>query len=198
MASKIVARVSPKQLKACIARANHRGYSNAAAAAAAQQAPQDQQRRGIRKDVSPFLPFGVFDIWEPRSLRQMLDTIDRYVDSPAAFPAALGGVSPRTSMRTPWDIVEKPEAFIIRVDMPGLDKSEVSIGVEDEELVIRGERKAAEGDVFGDSRSYNTRMVLPKEVDKGSIKAELKNGVLIVVVPKIKPEAKKVTQIQVS
>ncbi|KAJ7571252.1 hypothetical protein O6H91_01G156500 [Diphasiastrum complanatum] len=132
----------------------------------------------------------------------MMDIMDRFVDDAFTSPSSnLLERTMRSGMRTPWDVVEKENAFQLRVDMPGISKEEVKICVEDGELVIQGEHKAdkTEDDEFQSKNYtvYNTRMSLPKDVKQDEIKAELKDGVLYVVVPKAQ-ESKKKVEVQVS
>jgi len=66
------------------------------------------------------------DVWDPflpnRSLRQMLDTVDRLFDN--SFPT-LYSPSQSSTLRTPWDVLETDNAYKLRFDMPGLSKEEV-------------------------------------------------------------------------
>lgn len=96
------------------------------------------------------------------------------------------------------DVKEDDDALYMRVDMPGLGKEDVKVSVEQNTLVIRGEGERESED--GESRRrYSTRVDLPTnlyQIDK--IKAEMKNGILKVVVPKVhKEERKDVFQVQV-
>lgn len=67
--------------------------------------------------------------------------------------------------------------------------------VEDGQLVIKGEQNAeAKSDDGWSSHSYqkyNTRLKLPEHVKLDEVKAELKNGVLRVVMPKYEEDPKK-------
>lgn len=120
----------------------------------------------------------------------MLDTMDRLFEDSMAFP----GWSPSTGeVRSPWDIQDDEHEIRMRFDMPGLSKEEVKVFVEDDLLVIKGERKKEEKDNSWFDRSYssyNTRLQLPDNCDKDKIKAELKNGVLFISIPKSKVERK--------
>ncbi|KAG1355334.1 putative Small heat shock protein, chloroplastic [Cocos nucifera] len=128
-------------------------------------------------------------------MRQMLDTMDRIFEDAMSFPG-----SGRTSVgeiRAPWDIMEDENEVKMRFDMPGLSKEEVKVSVEDDLLVIKGEHREEEGSKEEDSwwrgrsmSSYATRMLLPDNCDKDKVKAELKNGVLLVTIPKTKVERK--------
>ena len=66
--------------------------------------------------------------------------------------------------------------------------------MEDGELVIKGEYNAEDkSDDYWSSRSYDTRLALPEHVKVEDVKAELKNGVLRVVMPKSKEDPEKNT-----
>ncbi|KAJ1297975.1 hypothetical protein BS78_01G419200 [Paspalum vaginatum] len=158
-----------------------------------------QRRRAAPLDASPF---GLVDPMSPmRTMRQMLDTMDRLFDDAVGFPTAARR-SPAASgeVRLPWDIVEDEKEVKMRFDMPGLARDEVKVMVEDDTLVIRGEHKkeeGAEGAQGGDGwwkersvSSYDMRLALPDECDKSNVRAELKNGVLLVTVPKAEVQRK--------
>ncbi|VAI07764.1 unnamed protein product [Triticum turgidum subsp. durum] len=122
-----------------------------------------------------------------RTMRQMLDTMDRLFDDAVGFPTA------RRSLAE----------VKMRFDMPGLSREEVKVMVEGDALVIRGEHKKEAGEGQGEAAeggdgwwkersvsSYDMRLALPDECDKSQVRAELKNGVLLVSVPKRETERK--------
>lgn len=114
----------------------------------------------------------------------MLDTMDRLFDD---------ALSVTGEIRTPWDIKEEENEIKMRFDMPGISKENLKVSVEDDILVIRGEHKGEEKDDDWSRRnysSYDTRLELPDNCVKDQVKAELKNGVLYVYIPKAKAERK--------
>uniref|UniRef100_A0A0D9VRU8 SHSP domain-containing protein n=1 Tax=Leersia perrieri TaxID=77586 RepID=A0A0D9VRU8_9ORYZ len=172
---------------------------------------QQQQRRPRRSVLDVSSPFGLVDPMSPmRTMRQMLDTMDRMFDDVAVgFPSVLPRRSPANAageVRLPWDVMEDDKEVKMRFDMPGLTREEVKVMVEDDALVIRGEHKKEEcegaaegGDGWWKERSvssYDMRLALPDECDKSKVRAELKNGVLLVTVPKTEVE-RKVIDVQV-
>lgn len=87
-----------------------------------------------------------------------------------------------------WDARETNEGLYLRMDMPGMGKEDVKVSVEQNTLIIKGEGgKEFEDDEGG--RRYTSRIDLPAKLYKtNEIKAEMRNGVLKVFVPKIKEE----------
>lgn len=115
--------------------------------------------------------------------------MDQLMDNPylsASRGTGAGGA------RRGWDARETEDALLLRVDMPGLGKEDVKISVEQNTLTIRGEEggaKEGEDEEEGGARRYSSRIDLPDKLYKiDQIKAEMKNGVLKVVVPKMKEE----------
>ncbi|KAL3524454.1 hypothetical protein ACH5RR_017288 [Cinchona calisaya] len=148
-------------------------------------------------DISPF---GLPDPFSPmRTMRQMLDTMDRLFDDALTFP---GSNQTAREVRAPWDIHEDEREIKMRFDMPGLSKEDVKISVENDDiLVIKGRRdNKEEGKDDAWSRrsysSYDTRLQLPQNCETDKIKAELKDGVLYISIPK-KVVDKKVIDVQI-
>lgn len=153
-----------------------------------------------RRRESPLL---MLDSWDPFSaggLREMMDLVDQVF---SADIAPQNQASASRAMRTPWDVIEDKETFYVRVDMPGFGKEDVKVSIEDGVLAITGERdsQGTEDERWAAKsyRNFNTRLALPDTVQLDKIKAELKNGVLYVDIPKIKPEERKqLIEVQVS
>ena len=111
------------------------------------------------------------------------------------WPSAASRLASHEDSGRTWrpavDIKESEHSFIVTADIPGIDPKEIDITVESGQLLIKGERvseqrKEEEGYTrversFGNfSRSF----LLPDIVDVDGIKANGKDGVLTVVLPK--------------
>lgn len=101
------------------------------------------------------------------------------------------------------DLMETDDNYHLQVDLPGVEKGDVSITVDDNRLSIRGERheeSRMEGtNAVRMERSFGTfyrSLRLPKTVKQDQIKASFKHGVLSVDIPKT--EKSKPKKIEIS
>ena len=109
------------------------------------------------------------------------------------FEEAVGGASEAGEAAGTWspvvDIYETESEFVVKAELPEVKQSDIIIKVEENTLVIEGERKlqqAIEG-YHRIERAYGrfTRsFLLPGSVDQCAIKAALKDGILDIVLPK--------------
>jgi HSP20 family protein len=102
------------------------------------------------------------------------------------------------------DISEDKEAVYIRAEIPGVERDNISINVEDGVLTLKGERKMEEekkkDNYHRIERSYGSftrSFTLPKTVDANAIDASLKDGVLDVKLPKREETKPKAVDIKV-
>ncbi|PKU80431.1 small heat shock protein, chloroplastic-like [Dendrobium catenatum] len=139
-----------------------------------------------RADGFPAQLSDVMDPFVPRTVSQLLNMMDSMFDRP--FTSAARGTG---GLRRGWDAREDNDALCLRMDMPGLGKENVKVSAEQGTLFINGEGEAEAGDEES-HRRYSTRIDLAPELYKlDAIRAEMKNGVLKVIVPKVKQEERK-------
>ena len=89
------------------------------------------------------------------------------------------------------DINESGEAFMISADLPGIEKSNIEVKVEDDTLILSAIRHTDKSDT-NEKLHYNERRFgtfsrsfkMPKTVKEEKITAKLVNGVLSIVIPK--------------
>lgn len=93
------------------------------------------------------------------------------------------------------NIYDNGEAFMVRAEIPGVDKDKIEITTLGEQLTIRGERvikPAQEQSAYHrrerESGTFRRVVTLPERIDASKIQASYRNGVLEVVVPRA-PEA---------
>jgi len=92
------------------------------------------------------------------------------------------------------DLEETKDAYILKSDLPGLEKDKIELTVKDNMLTIEGvrevmnETKDDQAGYFAQERSYGSfsrSVPLPGPVDESRISAVYKNGVLTITLPKL-------------
>jgi HSP20 family protein len=124
-------------------------------------------------------------------LQRRLGHVDRAF---YGWPEASASPARRTE-RGAWpavNVFETREAFVYKAEVPGLAEGDVSVYVEKDSLIVRGERRSQvpEGyQVHLQERSpaaFSRTLPLPGRVDGEAVTATLKDGVLTVTLPKAK------------
>ena len=95
-------------------------------------------------------------------------------------------------------------AYHVELDLPGIKKEDIEITTEDNVLTISGERKlkdeAKEEDYYRVESVYgkfSRSFTLPEKIDVENIHAESSDGVLEVIIPKLKEEDTKPKKIEI-
>ncbi len=135
----------------------------------------------------------IFDPFE--ELRRMQERMSRLLEEFDRFAF-------EREITAPLDVIDEGDRFRIVVDLPGFNKEDINVYVENGDLVIKAERKEEkeeEGKNFiRKERKYGEvyrRVSLPSEVDIDKISARYNNGVLEIIIPKVEKE-KKVIKIE--
>ncbi len=140
-----------------------------------------------RNPVNPWLGF--------REIEEQLDRL-------------LGGTSSQgPECRVAWtpavDLQERESEYVLRADLPGLTKEDITLTVEEDVVTLKGSRKEQKDEpvkgyhrierAFGEfSRAFR----IPSGIDAGKVEAKFEHGVLEVKLPK--PETAKPKQIEVT
>ncbi|XP_057949451.1 small heat shock protein, chloroplastic-like [Malania oleifera] len=180
------------------------------------QRPSKQQSQPKRR-VAQVAPVGLWDRFPTaRTVQQMMETMERMMDDPFAYGG--GWASPASAAategggygrgRTPWEIKEREEEYKMRFDMPGMTKEDLKVWVEEKMLVVKAEKVPKKKKKNGEEEEeeeeeetetewsaksygrYSSRIALPENVQFEKIKAEVKDGVLYISIPKADPSGK--------
>jgi HSP20 family protein len=129
--------------------------------------------------IIKYTPFTDFEAF-PTGLRLFQDSVNRLFSEPNGRP---------------WvpavDIQETDHELIVKADVPDVEMKDIDVRMENGTLTLRGERKFEakknEGGWHRLERSYGVFervFTLPDTVDAEGVKADYKNGVLTVTLPK--------------
>lgn len=96
------------------------------------------------------------------------------------------GRMPRT------DVIDRDEDFLVRVEVPGVDKKDIEVSLADNMLTVKGkvqhEEKEQKGDYYRceiSQGAFSRTVLIPAKVDTSKVAASLKDGVLEVTLPKL-------------
>ncbi|KAF0902720.1 hypothetical protein E2562_019071 [Oryza meyeriana var. granulata] len=150
----------------------------------------DDRRRARDFTVPCF--FSASDVLDPFGAPTSLGRLLALMED-AAAPGTTGLATAATRRGGWWVAKEDDDAVLLKVSMPGLGKEHVKVWAEQNSLVIKGEgEKDPEDDADAAPPRYSRRIELPADAFKmDKVKAEMKNGVLRVAVPKVKEEERK-------
>ena len=140
-------------------------------------------------------PWREMESWQNRMM-------NRFFDRNLFDFGETGGELAMTNWNPTVDIYEEGDNIMVKADLPGVDKDHVTVDLKDNVLTISGERshenEVKEESFYRKERAYgkfSRSFTLPSGVDGEKIKAEYKNGVLHVEIPK--PEGERVRKITV-
>jgi HSP20 family protein len=138
--------------------------------------------------------------WEPfRDLARLQDEVNRLFDDRTYRGSESVGWTP------PCDIYEDADAVTLRFELAGVEPKDVDVRFENGVLTVRGDRKledeAKRENYHRIERSYGTftrSFSLPGTLDPERIKAEAKNGVLAITLPKRAEAKPRAIQVKIS
>lgn len=82
-----------------------------------------------------------------------------------------------------YQVLETNDSFVYEFEMPGLEKNDVKIYIENNNLYVNGKKEVKESNLKRRSYSYVT--TLPKNINEEKVNAFMKNGILKIVIEKI-------------
>ena len=124
---------------------------------------------------------------------RLVNRLHQHLDQ--AFGDTFGSPEASSTANADWlpavDILEEPERFVVRADLPGVDRADIDITAENGVLTLRGERKSEQREngkgyerVERTVGTFVRRFTLPETANTEAIKAKQTNGVLEITIPK--------------
>jgi HSP20 family protein len=126
--------------------------------------------------------------------------LDRVFDRALGSVPSFNGDAGVTDRSIKLDVVETPEAFVVKAELPGIAKDKIEVNVEDRDVTIGAEfrdEQEVNGKALWQERGFGkiSRAIrLPEAVDANAAQAKHVDGVLQLTLPKIaKVNAKQIT-----
>jgi HSP20 family protein len=137
--------------------------------------------RWNRPEVATWPTFG--------RLTDLRDEIDRLFDMP------LAGLERTSRLFSGWtpalDLYEEKDNLVVKVELPGMKREEIEVSLHEGSLSISGERKSEEkheeADVYRTERyvgRFQRTVALPTPVASDKVKAQYRDGILTITLPK--------------
>ena len=101
-------------------------------------------------------------------------------------------VPAETDLRMKVDVKEDEKSFTVQAEVPGVKKEDIQVDIDGNQISVRAEVKKEREEKKGEKTVYSERSYgmasrsfsLPTEVDEKGAKAEYKDGVLTLMLPK--------------
>lgn len=129
-------------------------------------------------------------VWDPfRNLKRMHDDVDHLFAS--LWPERDGSFIEMTGWVPAVDLYEEKDRYVLKADVPGIKREDLSVNLSEDILTIKGERKHEKEekgeDYFRHEAAYGAferRVHVPGAVKADGVTADYSDGVLKVTLPK--------------
>lgn len=156
----------------------------------------------MMKDLMP-----VFDSMSTPAIRRFRDRLDTLFDQffEDFFDlATFDDLQPKTSFPK-INVIESDDAYEIDIAIAGFDKDDIKLELKDNDLFIQGNKQNDQQDENKrflrreiSSRSFKRIVRLPSKIDSKSVKAEYQNGIIKVMINKVKEEKSNKIEVKIS
>ena len=146
--------------------------------------------------------------WDPlRDLMLLQDRMNQLFEDATERRARSSTEARDDIERADWvpvaDVYERPNEYVVALDLPGIDRAALEINLENDRLSIKGNRSFENGDQSQHrperpQGKFNRTFAVPAAVDPAQIEAEYKDGVLYVRLPKHREQKAPAVKIKVS
>lgn len=114
-----------------------------------------------------------------------LSELDRFFDRTfGSFPAHPGLLTREESRGFRVDLNHDADNYYVAAELPGVDKKDVNIELENAVLTISGERKIGGDEGAESTVRFSRSITVGDDVNPDKVKAKLENGILTVTLPK--------------
>ncbi len=139
--------------------------------------------------------------WTPqRNMFNVFDDVEKMINQ--AFGHSILNKEITSHMQPLLDVYESDNTIVASLDLPGVEKKDVEVSVSNGFLTISGERKniSSEGRIWQETSfgTFKRTFELTEAVVEDKIKAQFKNGVLKISLPKAEEVKPAVRNISVS
>ena len=142
--------------------------------------------------------------WDPfRDVAALQDRINRIFNESFGGSRELDDDGGLYDWRPPVDIYETADGFVLKVELAGVEKEDVSVEVKEDVLTLKGERlldpAIKDEQYYRKERAFGKfqrSFTLHESIKPGQVKASFKNGILTITVPR--PTQEKAKQITVN
>jgi HSP20 family protein len=153
------------------------------------------EKSGKVQRVEPARALSPFDAME-RRMEQMERAFEDFFPMPWRRGFGFPSLWDKSQWAEMWmpkaDIIDRDNEILVRAELPGVEKDDLDLTVTENTVTLKGETKKEEKEEKGNyfrsetSRGSFTRtFALPCEVDGSKAKADFKNGVLELTLPKV-------------
>ena len=140
--------------------------------------------------------------WTPkRNMFNVFDDVEKMVNQ--AFGHSIRNTEVTSQLQPLLDVYETDNTIVASLDLPGVEKKDVEVSVSNGFLTISGERKnisgeSGEGRIWQETSfgTFKRTFELTEAVVDDKIKAQFKNGVLKISLPKaeeVKPDVRNIS-----
>ncbi len=141
--------------------------------------------------------------WDPfRDLVTLKERMDRLFEDTFARSRSIEESLAPGSWSPPVDIYETDENIVLKAELPGIERKDITLEVKENILTLKGDRKfekeVKQENYHRVERSYGSfqrSFSLPSNIKRDRVEAEFKDGILEVTLPKA--EVAKPKQIKV-
>jgi HSP20 family protein len=144
--------------------------------------------------------------WDPfRELEDVSNRLNRLFGRALVKSEPAADILPLNDWTPTTDISETDTAYLIKAEIPGVNKEDVKVTLQDGMLTIRGERRQEKEEkdkkFHRIERSYGSFLRsfrMPDDADESAVKAEFKDGMLNVTLGKSEKARPKAIEVSVS